>query len=258
MQRAAVALADDIADLAIGAIGDGSASILVVADNQAIADVDTLRLLTAQLDELIERVQLVAPADEPEPAPADGQPVELNCFGPSLLALPLIKAAMQLVPSGIGLVTKLLAHQYNASGTKADTANAALHTNVAGKLLAKRPELEVTLDPFRPTPASNLLLRIRRLESSAATGLAVALETAAVDVAATAAWVTQCNAALEAARARALKLVEALDNTDSPAASPLVTLLQLDLATEARLAQRPPGPGSGGADSRRSAAKGGP
>jgi hypothetical protein len=160
---------------------DSIREIRVIGDLSALADVNTLRMLDGQADQL--RTQATKYAGRvPERQPAK-QPGKIESKG-------LVADAVAAAGTVIGLVTQLIAGTYTYSGQVIpNAAIGGLDVLVARKLDVK--DVSVHVDRFATMPKdSDILKKIRELTPSAADELNPALSRAAWNAAATAQVVT--------------------------------------------------------------------
>lgn len=124
------AAADDIADIVVAATNQRRVDLLVVAAADFRSDADRAVAIRLQVDALTRRLD----ASVPEAAPRGGHEAE----GEAVMGLGVAAAAaLQLLPSVAGTLTKVLARQFTTAGAQLDAVKGAVDLRVAGAIRAK-------------------------------------------------------------------------------------------------------------------------
>lgn len=225
VQFDSIALADDIAELALdaaradatGSDSEFRYSIRVVADPAALSGVDVFRLLEGQLRHLVTRLDEIAPSQPPK----SQEPRKAGPERKALVPLAVAAPAISLGVSAIGLVSKLIAREYQISGS-AVTGELGFDLETAHYLIGKaRPDedVEVTVDRLLPTPASSEIIgRLWELATSSDVRLVPAVAASSSKLAEARSEVETVKSAVVALNAEIIeltKLVPALPQNGS-------------------------------------------
>jgi hypothetical protein len=192
-------LADDIADRALDAAraatsADHKYVFHVISDLAVLKQIDALRLLKAQLRLLSQRLDSLAPAPEKRKPGADKKTIAPLAAAPLLLG-----AGIQ----GIGLISKLIAHEYTLSGSQVAVDDLGFDLEIAHALAKKDKahkdeNVRVTVDRLLPTPAtSEILQEIEQLANDANKRLSPMVAAAAVELEKVAVEVDETNAEID-------------------------------------------------------------
>jgi hypothetical protein len=231
VQMDAIALADDIADIALdaarrAATGDGATSrtynIRVVTDPAGLGGVDVYRMLEGELKELNQRLDRVAPAKRPDKEETRG-----------IMEFAGAAAAVGLGVQLIGLASKLFARDYQVSGREVAVGDLGIDLQVAHYLSAKKKSDEtvnVEVERVRQTPTgSKIVEEVRKLAISGEARLAPLVNRAAQALAEKRSSAETDKASITPLNAEILKLTERVHATepakDKPEADGLTALL---------------------------------
>lgn len=169
--KASAAAADDISDKLIGATNGRPFDVLIVTGGSILADTElatALRFEIASFQDRLSSVQV-----DTESAAPDSHVARLETprtghrelIAP-MVAVPFIKAAFKALPGGVGLVSKLIAHQYTTSSATLDHVALGMDLRVAGSIRAKLGNSQtghVTVERFWQPPSSTLLDSLTKL-----------------------------------------------------------------------------------------------
>jgi hypothetical protein len=211
------ALADDVADLVLGAVRDSGEPVrwpIRVVDDPALLRGADVRAL---LDEQVGGLHLALDAALP-PAPELDLPqmdavglVAAAAAAPPTLFAPTAAAALL---QGAGILSTLLAHDYQLSGAEVEAGGLGFDLLVAQKLLVKYPAgVTVTVDRVLPTDVAKSAIfgRLARLDKRARTELAPALVAAASKAARTKADAAALASRYDALQAQVIELAKVVE-----------------------------------------------
>lgn len=228
VSRAAVNVADDIADLAWSALNQqriSSAQILVVSSTDVIADCDTYRIVRSNLSQVMERVQAASCAtDRPE------QDLTTDSGGGTLrlfYTLPaVISAVTSALPAVAGVVSKLLGRAYTVSGKASEGLDdLGFDLQLANEVLRRAKTATVQVGRLTPMPSTVLFEDVRWLATALQGPLAVRLAVAEARLALHAERAKQAQASLDAARSQIVELLKLLTAADGDEGSPALAEL---------------------------------
>ncbi len=192
------ALADDIADLVLGALrkkGEPTPwQIRVTDDPGVVRGAEVLRQLRKQARTLAAALDAV-----PEPT--------LRTKAALAAAAAIASTTLQAV----GAVSKLFAHDYQISGREIPVDGLGFDLLVAGKLQFKYDGVGVTVERILPMPTSQIFNDVWALDRRRRIELAPKLAAAAAVLAESTAAVEDLDATRDALQALSLKVAEKLD-----------------------------------------------
>jgi hypothetical protein len=229
VQQDAVALADDMAEMALDAARDHTTGadgafdfrIRVVSDPDALGDLDVYRRLSESAVRLVRRIDAYAP-EPPEPSePPPGEGEARAEIAPVAIAGAAIQAA--------GLASKLFARDFQLSGREVPVDGLGFDLLVANWLRRKtKPDetVRVDVDRVMPTPASQIATDVTALAEAADMRLVPVATLAAARAAELTAQSKMLRASLTALDAQILELVKRVpatpaDDGDDAAARPI-------------------------------------
>ena len=165
VQTDTVALADDIADLALEAAraatkpqgNSYSYVIRVVGDRAVFAGVDVYRLLEAQLSRLVSRIDEYAALAKKQSKAKEGTEAQARGL-PSLIG---VAAAAGVAVQTLGSASKSYAHDHRISGREVPVDDLGFDLEVAHHLTTKErsdESLTVEVDSLAPTLGSSKIL----------------------------------------------------------------------------------------------------
>lgn len=228
VSRAAVNVADDIADLAWSALNQqhiSNAQILVVGSTDVIADCDTYRIVRSNLSQVMERVQTASCA-------TDISVLDLtrgSGGGTLQLVAPLttaVSAITTALPAIAGVVSKLLSRTYTVSGKASEGLDdLGFDLQLANEVLRRAKTATVRVSRLTPMPSTALFEDVRQVATALQGPLAVRLAVAQARLALHAERAKQAQASLDAARSQIAELVKLLTAEDGAAASPALAEL---------------------------------
>lgn len=199
--KACAAAADDISDKLINATNGRAFEVLIVSGGSILADSElgtSLRFEMAAFRDRLEAAEVETRAVRVGPHVAGLQMAKVghrDLLAPAVVA-PFVSAALKALPAGVGLLSKLIAHQYTTSSAIMDHPALGLDLRVAGSIRAKLGVSEnahVHVERFWQPPNSDLI--------DVLTNLAHAQRQLASKVAQTAALAHEKKSALDDATA---------------------------------------------------------
>ena len=228
VSRAAVNVADDIADLAWSALNQrriSNAQVLVVGGPGVIADCDTYRVLRSSLRQLTDRLRATSTAAE---APAQDLPEGRRGTVHLMAALPaVIPALTTALPAVAGVVSKLLARAYTVSGKPSGGLDdLGFDLLLANEVLRRATTATVRVGRLVPVQSTELFEEVRDLAMALQGPLAARLAVAEAGLALHAERAKQAQANLDAARSQITELVKLLTAEDDVAGSPALAELK--------------------------------
>lgn len=238
--RAAIPLVDDLADLALTAIGqakdgEGPVYVLVCGSPEVVGDCSSHRVLQSRLTALNDRVTAVLkPATQHSRQLAEPPKAQMAMAAPVLA---------QALPAALGLATKLLTRSYATSATVVTGLDRVpVDAGVAAKLRAKDAAVTVELSRVSLAAPSRLLGGLSALAALVSGSLTPALRAADIVLAETSAEAEQAQARLDEARSRVSALLAALTVEDGEQPAPLFAALlrerRREVSRQAELTRR--------------------
>jgi hypothetical protein len=212
------ALADDVADLVLGALRDSGEPvrwpIRVVDDPALLRGADVRALLDEQIGGLHRALDsALPPAPELDLPQMDAAGLAAAVAPPMLAAFTPTAAAAALL-QGAGILSTLLAHDYQLSGAEVEAGGLGFDLLVAQKLLFKHPAgVTVTVDRVLPTDVAKSAIfgRLATLDERARTELAPALVAAASKAARTKADAAALTSRYDALQAQIIELAKVVE-----------------------------------------------
>jgi hypothetical protein len=203
VQMDTVALADDVADIALDAAReawpsenkDGHHYVMrVVSDPALIRDVDVFRVVEGRLKNLRARVDELVPAPHRQKVPKAEETAAVAEAIPAVVAVGVAAQAA-------GLASKLLAKSYHVSGEEVAVDDLGFDLLVARYLRLKKQsdeQVEIEVDRLMPTAESTIMTQIWQLALDAEQDVVPEVARRAITLAEATAHATAAEAEIEA------------------------------------------------------------
>lgn len=232
VQMDSMALADDLADLALDAArsstdevdGRRTYVLRVVNDREFLGDIDVHQLIEGRCDNLAARLVSLAPEEK---GTAGGTK-------PRRFLAPAVVLGVGL--KAVGLATKLLSHDYQLSGREVPTDDLGLDLQVAHWLTAKARQdevVEVQVERLLPTRPSKIAAAVWKLAGDCSERLAPTVGLAAGELTEAAVLTAADEKAIAALDEEILELVKRVPE-ESSARTPTNVASLLDELTKRR------------------------
>lgn len=211
------ALADDVADLVLhGLRRDGAPApwrIRIVEDAAMLTGSDVLALLEHQAAALESAIEAAVPAKEQTDTMTKGS-AELATGSLRTIVGGAAAPAAAIALQGLGILTKLLAHEYQLSGREIAVEGLGFDLLVAQKLTGKHPEgVRLAIERLSSTDVteSAIFKELAALDERLRTDLVPLVSAKAAAAGAAAATVVALTATRDALQAQCTELIKVID-----------------------------------------------